>query len=149
MLSNTADYALRAVIVLAAPPRESRATDLRERAALRADEIAEAIGAPRNYVAKTLNALVKAGIVSSARGPGGGFTLAESPRTLTVARIVDLFDRPRRTSMCLLGAAPCDPASPCTAHPRWSQITAARREPLTTTTIADLLPASRTPTTVA
>ena len=54
MLSNTADYALRAILVLARASSEPRAT------ALRADEIARAIGAPRNYLATTLNALAKA-----------------------------------------------------------------------------------------
>jgi Rrf2 family iron-sulfur cluster assembly transcriptional regulator len=133
VLSNTADYALRAILVLARATRERPGT------ALRADEIAEATGAPRNYLAKTLNALAKAKLLASARGPGGGFALAVSPATLTVAAVVDLFDEPRRTPRCLLGAAPCNPAAPCVAHQRWSAITTARREPLASTTIADLL----------
>jgi hypothetical protein len=39
----------------------------------------------------------------------------------------------------MLGTAPCDPAHPCTAHERWTAITRERRDPLITTTIADLL----------
>lgn len=136
MLSATADHAVRAVLALA-----SRGG----RRPLRADEIADATGAPHNYLGKTLNALAKSGIVTSARGPAGGFTLAVAPESLTLARIVDLFDAPRPHSRCLLGNAPCDPNHPCAAHECWSAVMRARREPLTTTTIADLLAGSAAP----
>ena len=132
MLSHTADYALRAILVLA---RERDGG----RGALPADAIAEATGAPRNYMAKTLNALAKAGLVTSTRGPQGGFRLAVAAEALTLARVVDLFDEERPSTRCLLGARPCDPAAPCAAHHRWTAITAARRAPLATTTVADLL----------
>ena len=66
MLSATADHALRATLVLARHASGTR---------LRATAIADAVGAPRNYMAKTLNQLAKAGIVSSSRGPLGGFLL--------------------------------------------------------------------------
>ncbi|HEX8907182.1 MAG TPA: Rrf2 family transcriptional regulator [Longimicrobiaceae bacterium] len=128
MLSSTADYALRAILLLA-----------RHEGAMNADEVARATGAPRNYMAKTLNALAKAGIVSSARGPRGGFTLACAPESLTIARVIDCFDEPRPQRRCLLGAAPCDPAHPCAAHGRWTEIRNARRTPLAHTTVAELL----------
>ena len=130
MLSNTADYALRAMLVLA------RAHGRRP---VRADEIADATGAPRNYLAKTLNALAKAGLVVSARGPLGGFTLAAAPAAVTVAQVVDCFDEPRPHTRCLLGTGPCDAAHACAAHRRWTSVLAARRAPLATTTLADLL----------
>ena len=129
MLSSTSDYALRAILFLARHDGTAR----------RADEIAQATGAPRNYMAKTLNALAKAGIVSSARGPLGGFTLTAAPDTLTIAQVIDCFDEPRPQRRCLLGSAPCDPAKPCPAHGRWSAIKDARRSPLDDTTVADLL----------
>jgi Rrf2 family protein len=130
VLSSTADYALRAILFLAGDPRGGTR---------RADDIADAIAAPRNYLAKTLNALAKAGIVSSARGPQGGFALACDPAGLTIARVVDSFGEPRPQPRCMLGTAPCDPAHPCTAHERWTAITRERRDAFTTTTIADLL----------
>ena len=132
MLSTTADHALRAVLVLA---RDE------QRAFMRADEIAAATGAPQNYMAKTLNALAKAGIVTSVRGPAGGFALAVEPSCLTLARVIDLFDAPRVQSRCMLGNAPCNPHHPCSAHHCWTAINEARRAPLTATTIADLLAA--------
>ena len=130
MLSLTSDYALRATLVLA---RRHGAGPVQT------EEIAEATGAPRNYLGKTLHALVKAGIATSTRGPRGGFTLAVRPDALTIAHVVDCFDEPRPHTRCLLGTGACDPARACVAHHRWTAIAAARRTPLTTTTIADLL----------
>ncbi|HEY0972833.1 MAG TPA: Rrf2 family transcriptional regulator [Gemmatimonadales bacterium] len=130
MLSNTADYALRAILVLA-HHHGGRP--------VRAEEIADATGAPRNYLAKTLNALAKAGIVDSTRGPAGGFCLAVAPERLTLARVVDLFDAPRAHTCCMLGDGPCDPRQPCAVHHRWAAVTTARRAPLVETTVADLL----------
>ncbi|GLC23818.1 RrF2 family transcriptional regulator [Roseisolibacter agri] len=130
MLSLTADYALRATLVLARRHGEGP---------VRVERIAAATGAPRNYLSKTLHALTKAGIVTSARGPAGGFTLAVAPDALTLARVIDCFDGPRVQSRCLLGTGPCDAARPCAAHHRWTAIAHARRAPLTTTTVADLL----------
>ena len=86
MLSSTSDYALRAILVLA------QASGGRP---LRAEQIARATGSPANYLAKTLNALAKAGLVTSTRGPFGGFVLAVPASELTVARIIDCFDEHR------------------------------------------------------
>ena len=130
MLSSTSDYALRAILVLA------QATDRRP---LRADQIARATGSPANYLAKTLNALAKAGLVTSARGPFGGFTLAVPASELSLARIVDCFDEPRPQTRCLLGSVPCDPRHACAAHYRWTAVKNARRAALADTTVADLL----------
>lgn len=130
MLSITADHALRAVLMLARIPADH---------SMRADAVAEAIGAPRNYLAKTLNALAKAGIVHSARGPSGGFALAVSPRDLTVARVTQLFDERPRTGMCLLSKKACDALNPCAAHTTWTAITASALLAIETTTISDLL----------
>ena len=132
MLSLTSDYALRAVLVLA------RAHD---GAPMPADAIADAIGAPRNYLSKTLHALARAGLVRSARGPTGGYALAVAPGELALARVVAVFDAPREAARCLLGARACDPAHPCAAHHRWTAIADAQRAPLASTMVADLLSA--------
>lgn len=129
MLSATADHAIRALLVLARS---------RGRRFMRADEIAVTVGSPQNYMAKTLNALAKARIVTSERGPAGGFALAVEPESLTLARVIDLFDSPRQQSRCLLGSVPCNPLRPCVAHECWTSVMRARRAPLITTTIADL-----------
>lgn len=130
MLSNSADYALRAVLVL------SRSFGDR---AIHAEEIADETGTPRNYMSKILNALAKAGVVTSSRGPTGGFTLASAPSAISIAQVIDVFDEPKNHTRCLLGNGPCRPEKPCGAHRAWSGVLQQRREPLLATTLNDLL----------
>jgi Rrf2 family protein len=130
MLSRTADYAVRAVVLLARHHGERLVS---------ADEIASMLGAPRNYMSKTLNALVRHGVLTSMRGPGGGFALAIPPDVLTVAAVIDVFADTRPVvARCLLEDRPCNLDAPCSAHRRWMTITRIAREPLAATTIGEL-----------
>lgn len=130
MLSQTAEYALRAVLYLARQDEGRR---------VQTAELADALSVPRNYLSKTMSALVGCGILDSARGPRGGFRLAIRPATLTVARVVDAFDPPGGRSGCLLGGGPCRPDDPCTAHGRWSGVALTVRTFFIETTVADLV----------
>lgn len=130
VLSKTADYALRALLVLA---RHGTGRSMP------ADVIAELTGTPPNYTSKTLYALARAGLLRSTRGPSGGFALAVGPDAISIARIMDVFSDPPVRPRCLLGTGPCDHRNPCAAHSSWTRVAAAVREPLVTTTLADLL----------
>lgn len=131
MYGRTADYALRALLLLARPGNVSRF--------LRADEIADATGAPRNYTSKVLNEVAKAGFIRSSRGPTGGFQLAMPAHTISIGSVVDLFVTPAVNTRCLNGNGSCNPRRPCAAHQRWVSMIAAQRAPLDATTIADLV----------
>jgi Rrf2 family protein len=130
MISQTAEYAVRATLYLA------RVNATRP---VPAETIAAALGAPANYMSKTLNQLARVGIVGGVRGPAGGFRLLVPPARLTVARIVDTFDGPRANPICLLGDRPCSSRRPCEAHHRWTAMTGAMHAPMADTTLADLL----------
>ena len=130
MLTQTADHALRALLAIARQGGDRP---------LRVEEIAAMTGAPRNYLGKTLGALVKAGLLRSTRGPQGGFVLRIPPDELRLARLVELFDPPRERRICLLGGRPCTDSAPCQAHFRWKAIHEAGLGPLRDTTVADLL----------
>ena len=130
MVTQTSEHAIRALLFLAQHP---------EAECVPADRIARALGAPANYLAKTLNALAKQGIVSSTRGPAGGFRLRIPPAQVTLAEVVDTFGDVRPRALCLLGDRPCDGQHPCRAHDAWSRVCAAMRAPLGATTLADLL----------
>lgn len=139
MLSRTVEYAVRAVVLLAREYGQR---------AISAEELAATLGAPRNYLSKTLLVLVRHGFVRSTRGPGGGYTLAVSPDALTVADIADVFREARPMgTRCLLNERPCDPAHPCAAHRRWNEITVGMSGPLLDTAIGELC--GRSGTTVA
>jgi Rrf2 family protein len=130
MLSQTSEYALRAVIYLARIPPGKLTS---------AEVIAEALGAPRNYLSKTLNTLAKRGFLTSTRGPAGGFRLNVQAHMLTLAEVIRAIDEPRTGRMCLIGGRACDHRHPCPVHFRWKDVTTEMWSPLTNTTIADLL----------
>ena len=132
MLSQTTEYAVRAILHIAT--RGDGAT-------VRANELAAQIGVPQNYLSKTLHQLARAGLLTSARGPTGGFQLAVPAESLTLQRIVSTFEAltPRR---CLLGHGICGETPSCTVHARWAPVATSVQTFFTTTTIADLI---RTP----
>jgi len=130
MVTQTSEHAIRALLFLAQRP---------EGETVPAERIAQALGAPANYLAKTLNALAKQGLVGSTRGPAGGFRLRVPAGQVTLAEVVEVFDDVRPRRMCLLGGRPCDGLHPCRAHEAWSRVCAAMRAPLGATTLADLL----------
>jgi Rrf2 family protein len=129
MLSRTAEYALRAVLHLA-----ERGDGL----PVTVNDIATALGAPRNYLSKILHVLARGEILSSTRGPRGGFRLAVPPADLSLAQVVDSFDPPDDTSSCLLRAEGCDLGDPCPAHHRWKAACDGFRRFFEDTTIAEL-----------
>jgi Rrf2 family protein len=130
MLSQTAEHALRAILYLAQQNGDGP---------IAADHVAEALGAPRNYLSKTLHELARQGILDSTPGRRGGFVLAVRPDRLSIAEIVSVFDAPRKNPICLLGGRPCNDREPCAAHAHWKQVEDRSRRPLEDTTVADLL----------
>jgi Rrf2 family protein len=112
VLSRTGEYALRAVLLL---------TQRNGARALPASEIARVLGVPRNYLSKTLQRLVKRGVLTSVRGPTGGFALARDPASLPISAVVSEFEETEPLGTCVLGDAGCDAKHPCAAHARWKK----------------------------
>lgn len=90
MISQTAEYALRAIVFLADHPDQAHT----------AEAIANGTRVPVGYLAKIMQILAKAGLVSSQRGLYGGFTLRRSPRELTIYDVVQCIDPINRISRC-------------------------------------------------
>jgi Rrf2 family protein len=130
MLSQTSEHAIRALLFLAQRPAGE---------AVPATRIAAALGAPANYLAKTLNALARQGMIASTRGPSGGFRLRRAADEITLAEVDETFGEIRPAALCLLGDRPCDGSAPCAAHARWTSLCDQLRAPLRGTTVADLL----------
>ena len=129
ILSQTSVYALKAVLHLA----ERAGGDLS-----RVDDIAEALDVPRNYLSKILHVLAREGVLSSTRGPRGGFRLAVDASELTLERVVGPFDGVVDGSACLLGRPQCSDLNPCAAHARWKGVSVAVRTFFKDTTVEGL-----------
>lgn len=130
MLSQTAEYALRAVLYLAEHADERP---------LRVGETASALRIPRNYLSKIFHQLARAGVLVSLRGKAGGFRLAAPPERVPLIRIVTLFDRVEGQRRCLLGRPQCSDRTACAAHTRWKDVAERIAQFFRETTLADLL----------
>ncbi len=93
MFSQTAEYALRAVVSLAQKHPE----------ALTTRQIADLTRVPAGYLSKVLQALGRADVLQSQRGLGGGWSLAIKPNKLTILRVINAVDPLQRIDTCPLG----------------------------------------------
>ena len=93
MISQTTEYALRAIVFLAQSATSAKT----------AVAIAEGAGIPVGYLSKIMQGLAKAGLVRSQRGPSGGFTLVDAPRDLSVYAVVHAIDPIERITACPVG----------------------------------------------
>ncbi len=101
-------------------------------------EIAASHGLSVAFVAKALQGLSKAGIATSRRGQGGGYTLARPAAAINLLELVEAVDGPVAISDCLKEGASCT-AGGCELKPVWETTQQLIRAQLAGTTIADLL----------
>ncbi|HZT42879.1 MAG TPA: Rrf2 family transcriptional regulator [Chthonomonadaceae bacterium] len=128
MFSQTAEYALRAIVHLAnesGGPRTAR-------------QIAEATQVPVPYLLKILHGLTRAGLIDSQRGLHGGFTLRKPAAALTLYEIVQSVDPLQRICWCPLGIR-SHGASLCPLHRRLDDAVGLVENALRATTVAELL----------
>ena len=128
MISQTAEYALRAAVCLAADPGRPFTTP----------EIARLAQVPAGYLAKVMQSLVRAGLVRSRRGKGGGFVFAGPPGEVTVLAVVNAVDPIRRLHGCPLGL-PTHVGGLCPLHRRLDDAAASVELAFGATSIASLL----------
>jgi Rrf2 family protein len=129
MFSTTCEYALRALVGLARIP---------DGEAVLGRDLAQSAEIPANYLSKILLTLRNAGILTTARGTGGGYRLRRSPETIRLVDVVQLFDGARAKPACLLGGKECSDQDPCPAHASWRDIRDAYVEFLESTTLASI-----------
>lgn len=108
MLSNSSKYAVKAVLFLALNSSEGAKVSVKD--------IADPINVPQAYIAKLLQALAKEGIISSTRGPKGGFYLSEEDLERSIITIIKVIDGEKRLTSCLLSLENCNEGKPCPLH---------------------------------
>ena len=88
-ISRKAEYALRAIVALA-----------RARRSCGIHEISDRENIPVKYLEQILLALRHAGMLTSKRGVGGGYTLHRAADEITVGEIIRIFDGPLAPVPC-------------------------------------------------
>lgn len=102
-----------------------------------AGQIAEATRLPRRYAHKVLQTLVRAELVCSQSGPGGGYTLVRSPERLSILDVVNAVDPIPRIRRCPLGLK--SHTSLCPLHRELDEACASTERAFARVTIAQLL----------
>ena len=70
-------------------------------------EIATEQGVSEAHLSKVMQRLVKVGLLTSRRGPGGGFLLGRAPETISLLEILEVMDGPMSDNKCMLGRKKC------------------------------------------
>jgi FeS assembly SUF system regulator len=129
-LTSLADYA---VVMMAAAARHGG--DARLSATMLAGET----GVPLPTAQKLMGRLAGAGLLTSARGTGGGFTLARGPEGISLADIIEAVEGPIAMTNCIEGAAhDCALEGSCRVKPHLNVVNGAVRGALAGVSLASL-----------
>jgi Rrf2 family protein len=102
-ISRKAEYALRALVVIARQPKSWQVQELSLRENI-----------PIKFLEQILLSLRHAGVLSSKRGVGGGYTLRKAPAEISVGEVIGILDGPLALVPCTLE----QPDQPCTCPDR-------------------------------
>src|ERR1044071_8912802 len=92
---------------------------------------------PRRYLHKVVQDLVRGGLVRSQPGPGGGYSIARSPKKITILDVVNAVAPLERIRHCPLGLS--SHTRLCPLHAELDRVYAATQAALSRVTIAQLL----------
>lgn len=115
MFSKSCEYGIKATLFIAQKSQWSERVSLKD--------IAAAIESPVAFTAKILQTLAKAGIVTSIKGPTGGFEIDKTqlPK-LNLKKIVVAIDGNSIFQGCALGLEKCNEKAPCPMHEKFVTI---------------------------
>ncbi len=134
ILSNTCKYAIRATIYLALHESGNQKTGIKK--------ISEDLDIPTPFLGKILQNLVKHKILSSTKGPHGGFGLEKDPENISLLEIIEIIDGMDMFYECLIGLPTCrdhDPNFvPCPLNKKFRPISRELYDLFKNETIANL-----------
>ena len=130
VITRATEYAIRTIIFLAQQPKNDIVL---KKDICRTQEVTPA------FLTKILQPLIKAGIVSSQRGVGGGFLLAKDPNEITMFDILQAEEGQLKLNHCLVDADFCPRDGYCSAHEVWHETQHEMSQVLKRYSIADLV----------
>lgn len=108
MLSQKCKYSLRTLFFLASGPDKNLKKSLKA--------LSEELKIPMHYLGKILQELVHKNVVSSAKGPNGGFFLTPQNLEFPLMKIIEIIDGLEVFNACGLGLESCSSEKPCPIH---------------------------------
>jgi len=129
IFSKTCEYAIRAVFYLAHRSSEGHRASIKD--------VATGIDSPELYLGKILQDLSRKGLISSAKGPHGGFFLSQEMLNQPLIEIVRAVDGDNLFVGCGLGLKQCSEINPCPLHNEFKDIRIRITNMLSNTTIGE------------
>ena len=129
IFTNTTAYAIRGLSELVSRSNGN---------AILLDHVVEGLDLPRDFMAKIFQKLVRAKILNSAKGRGGGFALAKPAHEITLMMIVEAIEGSKPLEACAVGLERCDDEMPCPLHDLYKPIRQRVKDYMNTTTLADM-----------
>ena len=127
--SRKTDYAVHALMILARNKKQE----------LSVKELAEIENVSSSYLAKVMQKLSAAGIVSSAEGKKGGYTLAGDAEEINLAQITELFEAEENIFECVDNVHGCKIKDRCKIHLVFGKAYQKMLAELAETTIKDII----------
>jgi len=137
IFSNPSEYAIRALSELVLMSQDAPLGGSRRAGFVMLDKLTEQANLPREFLAKIFRQLVEGGVLTSAKGPGGGFALARPPHEISLLNVIDIVDGGHQLDGCVVGLARCNDQMSCPQHDLFKPIRQRLRAYLSTTTLAD------------
>jgi len=128
-LHRESEYGLRALVHLAKQPPD-RIIPL--------SEIAAAQKLPQSFLAKIFQKFVQHSLLKSYRGVERGYTLAKSPKEITLREVLEAIEGPGLFEQCLFWNNRCADTNPCLLHEEWKKIKPGLIEMVEQTTLEDI-----------
>ena len=130
MLSKSSKYAIRAVLFIS--------NNSNKKTKVGSKQIAGALSIPAPFLAKILQELTKKKIISSIKGPNGGFYLTKRNGGKTLFDIIDCIDDSKKFDRCYLGQLECNDENPCVVHHLYSPFKSKLIKKLKTKSIVEM-----------
>jgi Rrf2 family protein len=108
MFSQKCKYAIRTILYLASEVGEDKKVNIKD--------LSEALKIPTPYLGKILQELVPKNLISSNKGPNGGFFLTEKNKQAPLIHIIEAIDGLGVFTECGLGLEACSNDHPCPIH---------------------------------
>jgi Rrf2 family iron-sulfur cluster assembly transcriptional regulator len=103
------------------------------------DEVSREQKISKSFLAKIFQSLVKAGLVRSIRGAGGGFALARNPAQIPVLDIIEAVEGRILFQRCKMARPDCEHVGGCALCGLFERAQDGLKDALTRTTLADLI----------
>ena len=130
LYSKGCEYALRALMHVEQQSEVER---------FQAKDVCEKAEIPEAFTRKVFQALVQAGFLAAARGPGGGYVLTKRSDEISLLGVIKAVDGDDSFDNCIMGLPECGGDHPCPLHSVWAETKERLLEQLASKTLRNLI----------